>query len=317
MLDNLEMREVYCNSLVEEAKTNDKIVVVEADLMNCIKTGPFKKAYPDRFFNVGIAEANMVGVSAGLATCGKIPFCSSFGTFATRRCCDQIFISVAYSRQNVKIVGTDPGICAEINGGTHMPFEDMGIMRGIPEMLCVEPTDAAMLKSLMPQIITYNGATYIRLQRKKAEKVYNEGDSFDLFKAKTISSGKDATIIASGIMVSKAIEASKILKDMGISAGVLNVFTWKPIDEEAIVKAAKTTGAIVVAENHNIRNGLYSAVSEVIVGNCPVPMESVSVQDEFGEVGKMPYLAQRFHLTVDDIVEKTLKSIKRKKEKHN
>lgn len=313
MQDNLEMREVYCNSLVEEAKTNDKIVVVEADLMNCIKTAPFKKAYHDRFFNVGIAEANMVGVSAGLATCGKIPFCSSFGTFASRRCFDQIFISVAYSRQNVKIVGTDPGICAEINGGTHMPFEDMGIMRTIPNMLCVEPTDAAMLKALMPQIIAYDGATYIRLQRKKAEKVFEDGEKFDLMKAKTVIPGKDATIIASGIMVSKAVEASKIFKGMGISVGVLNVFTWKPIDEAAIVSAAKSTGAIVVAENHNVKGGLYSAVAETVVNNFPVPMESVGVQDEFGEVGKMPYLAQKFHLTVDDIVEKTLKAIKRKK----
>lgn len=313
MQDSLELREVYCNSLIEVAKTNNKIVVVEADLMNCIKTGPFKKAYPDRFFNVGIAEANMVGVSAGLATCGKIPFCSSFGTFATRRCYDQIFISVAYSKQNVKIVGTDPGICAEINGGTHMPFEDMGIMRGIPNMLCVEPTDATMLKALMPQIIAYEGATYIRMQRKKAETVYQEGESFDLLKAKTVVNGRDAMIIASGIMVSKAIEASKIFKGMGMSVGVLNVFTWKPIDEQAIIKVAKSTGAIVVAENHNIRNGLYSAVAEVVVNSCPVPMESVGVQDEFGEVGKMPYLAQRFHLTVDDIVEKTLKAIKRKK----
>ena len=313
MQDSMELREVYCNSLIEAAKTNDKIVVVEADLMNCIKTGPFKKAYPDRFFNVGIAEANMVGVSAGLATCGKIPFCSSFGTFATRRCFDQVFISVAYSKQNVKIVGTDPGICAEINGGTHMPFEDMGMMRGIPNMLCVEPTDATMLKALMPQIIAYEGATYIRMQRKKAETVYQDGESFDLLKAKTVVNGKDATIIASGIMVSKAIEASKIFKGMGMSVGVLNVFTWKPIDEQAIIKAAKSTGALVVAENHNFRNGLYSAVAEVVVSNCPVPMESVGVQDEFGEVGKMPYLAQRFHLTVDDIVEKTLKAIKRKK----
>ncbi len=167
MTDNMEMREVYCQALIDAAKNDSRIVVVEADLMNCIKTGPFKKAYPDRFFNVGIAEANMIGVSAGLATCGKIPFCSSFGTFATRRCYDQIFISVAYSKQNVKIVGTDPGICAEINGGTHMPLEDMGIMRGIPQMLCVEPTDSAMLKALMPQIIDYKGATYIRLQRKR------------------------------------------------------------------------------------------------------------------------------------------------------
>lgn len=312
MTDNMEMREVYCQSLIEEAKRNDKIVVVEADLMNCIKTGPFKKAFPDRFFNVGIAEANMVGVSAGLATCGKIPFCSSFGTFATRRCYDQVFISVAYSKQNVKIVGTDPGICAEINGGTHMPLEDMGLMRNIPHMLCVEPTDSAMLKALMPQIIAYEGATYIRLQRKKAETVYDEKDTFDLFKAKTVSKGNDATIIASGIMVSKAVEASKTLKDMGYDVGVINTFTWKPIDEQAIIDCAKNSGAIVVAENHNIRNGLYSAVAEVVVANHPVPMESVAVMDEFGEVGKMPYLSERFGLRACDIVEKTLKAIKRK-----
>lgn len=312
MQDTFEMREIYCQSLVESAKTNKDIVVVEADLMNCIKTGPFKKEYPDRFFNVGIAEANMVGISAGLATCGKIPFCSSFGTFATRRCFDQIFISVAYSKQNVKIVGTDPGICAEINGGTHMPLEDMGIMRGIPQMLCVEPTDSTMLKALMPQIIDYKGATYIRLQRKKAETVYSEGEKFDLFKAKQISKGKDATIIASGIMVSKAIEASEELKKMGYEVGVLNTFTWKPIDKEAIIENAKESGAIVVAENHNTHNGLYSAVAEVVVNNCPVPMESVAVMDEFGEVGKMPYLSKKFHLTTEDIVEKTLKVIKRK-----
>ncbi len=306
------MREVYCQALIDAAKNDSRIVVVEADLMNCIKTGPFKKAYPDRFFNVGIAEANMIGVSAGLATCGKIPFCSSFGTFATRRCYDQIFISVAYSKQNVKIVGTDPGICAEINGGTHMPLEDMGIMRGIPQMLCVEPTDSAMLKALMPQIIDYKGATYIRLQRKKAETVYSEKDSFDLFKAKSIKEGKDATIIASGIMVSKAIEASEQLKDMGYDVGVVNTFTWKPIDEQAIIDCAKKSDAIVVAENHNIRNGLFSAVAEVVVNNCPVPMESVAVMDEFGEVGKMPYLSERFGLQTSNIVEKTLNVIKRK-----
>ena len=312
MQDTFEMREIYCQYLIEEAKTNKDIVVVEADLMNCIKTGPFKKEYPDRFFNVGIAEANMVGVSAGLATCGKIPFCSSFGTFATRRCFDQVFISVAYSKQNVKIVGTDPGICAEINGGTHMPLEDMGIMRGIPDMLCVEPTDSTMLKALMPQIIAYKGATYIRLQRKKAETVYQEGEKFDLFKAKKIASGKDATIIASGIMVSKALQAREELKKQGLDVGVLNVFTWKPIDKEAIIECAKESGAIVVAENHNVHNGLYSAVSEVIVANKPVPMESVAVMDEFGEVGKMPYLAKKFHITEEDIVEKTLKVIGRK-----
>lgn len=193
-----------------------------------------------------------------------------------------------------------------------MPLEDMGIMRGIPQMLCVEPTDSAMLKALMPQIIDYKGATYIRLQRKKAETVYSEKDSFDLFKAKSIKEGKDATIIASGIMVSKAIEASEQLKDMGYDVGVVNTFTWKPIDEQAIIDCAKKSGAIVVAENHNIRNGLFSAVAEVVVNNCPVPMESVAVMDEFGEVGKMPYLSERFGLQTSNIVEKTLNVIKRK-----
>ena len=312
MQDLKEMREIYCDSLIEMAKTNKDIVVVEADLMNCIKTGPFKKAYPDRFFDVGVAEANMIGISAGLATCGKVPFCSSFATFATRRCFDQIFISVAYSKQNVKIVGTDPGICAELNGGTHMPFEDMGIMRGIPQMVCVEPTDGAMLKSLMPQIADYKGAVYIRLFRKKTEKIFEDGAQFDLFKAFTVSSGRDVTIIASGIMVDRAIKAAEILKDRGIDAEIVNVYTWKPIDEETIVRSVKKTGAVVVAENHNIFNGLTSAVSEVTFGLCPVPVESVSVKDQFGEVGKMAYLADRYGLNPSNIVDAAVKAIQRK-----
>ena len=312
MQDLKEMREIYCDSLIEMAKTNKDIVVVEADLMNCIKTGPFKKAYPDRFFDVGVAEANMIGISAGLATCGKVPFCSSFATFATRRCFDQIFISVAYSKQNVKIVGTDPGICAELNGGTHMPFEDMGIMRGIPQMVCVEPTDGAMLKSLMPQIADYKGAVYIRLFRKKTEKIFEDGAQFDLFKAFTVKSGRDVTIIASGIMVDRAIKAAEILKDRGIDAEIVNVYTWKPIDEETIVRSVKKTGAVVVAENHNIFNGLTSAVSEVTSKLCPVPVESVSVKDQFGEVGKMAYLADRYGLNPSNIVDAAVKAIQSK-----
>ena len=312
MQDVKEMREVYCDSLIEMAATDPRIVVVEADLMNCIKTGPFKKAYPDRFFDIGVAEANMIGISAGLATCGKIPFCSSFGTFATRRCYDQIFISVAYSKQNVKIVGTDPGIAAEINGGTHMPFEDMGIMRGIPGMVCVEPTDCAMLKSLMPQIVEHKGPVYIRLFRKKTEKVFEDGASFDLFKAFTLRKGTDVTIIASGIMVSRALEAADLLKERGISAEVINVYTWKPIDEETISKSLAKTGAAVVAENHNVFNGLTSAVSEVAAKLCPVPVESVAVKDQFGEVGKMPYLSDRYGLNVGNIVDAAIKATKRK-----
>ncbi|MEG1535937.1 MAG: transketolase C-terminal domain-containing protein [Clostridia bacterium] len=312
MQDIKEMRQVYCNSLIEMAQTNPNIVVVEADLMKCIQTEAFKKAYPERFFDVGIAEANMIGISAGLATCGKIPFCSSFATFATRRCYDQIFISVAYSKQNVKIVGTDPGIAAEINGGTHMPFEDMGIMRNIPDMVCIEPTDATMLASLMPQITNYKGAVYLRIFRKKCEQVFAEGTTFDMFKAAKIRDGKDVAIVCSGIMVSRAIAAADILASEGISATVLNTFTWKPIDEQAIVDCAQQCGAIVTCENHNVHNGLFSAVAEVVVRNRPVPMESVAVNDKFGEVGKMPFLSEKFNLTTNDIVLAAKKAISKK-----
>ncbi len=309
MNDIKEMRAVYCESLIELAKNNKNIVVIEADLMNCIKTGDFKKAYPDRFFNVGIAEANMAGIAAGMSACGKVPFISSFGPFATRRCYDQLFISVAYSKLNVKVVGTDPGICAEVNGGTHMPFEDMGIMRCIPDIVCVEPTDAAQLKSLMPQIAAHKGLVYVRLYRKCSPKVYEEGDKFDLLKAKEISLGSDVTIIASGIMVDRALQAAKLLKDEGIDAGVTNIHTWKPIDKEAVIGAVKRSGAIVVAENHNRYNGLTSAVCEVVCSDCPAPVLSVSVDDKFGEVGKMPYLSDVYGLNVSDIVDRAKQAI--------
>lgn len=313
MQDEKEMRQVYCDCLLELAEKDKNIVVIEADLMNCIKTERFKAAFPERFFNVGIAEANMVGIAAGLSTCGKIPFISSFAPFATRRCYDQIFISVAYSKQNVKIVGTDPGISAEVNGGTHMPFEDMGIMRLIPDCVCVEPTDSAMLRSLMPQIAAYKGLVYIRLFRKKTEKIFEDGESFDLFKARSLKEGKDVTIVASGIMVGRALQAAEQLKAEGIDAGVLNTYTWKPIDSDALVSAAKASGAVVVAENHNICGGLTSAVTQALCAEYPVPVLSVGVNDKFGEVGKMPYLSEVYHMNVGDIVERCKQVIALKK----
>lgn len=313
MQDEKEMRQIYCDCLLELAEKDKNIVVIEADLMNCIKTERFKAAFPERFFNVGIAEANMVGIAAGLSTCGKIPFISSFAPFATRRCYDQIFISVAYSKQNVKIVGTDPGISAEVNGGTHMPFEDMGIMRLIPDCVCVEPTDSAMLRSLMPQIAAYKGLVYIRLFRKKTEKIFEEGESFDLFKARSLKEGKDVTIVASGIMVGRALQAAEQLKAEGIDAGVLNTYTWKPIDSDALVSAAKASGAVVVAENHNICGGLTSAVTQALCAEYPVPVLSVGVNDKFGEVGKMPYLSEVYHMNAGDIVERCKQVIALKK----
>ena len=312
MTDEREMRQTLAGALVERAKTDDRIVVIEADLMSCHATKVFKQEFPERFVNVGIAEQNMIGIAAGMSTMGKIPFAYSFGPFATRRCYDQIFISVAYARQNVKIVGTDPGVLAEYNGGTHMPFEDMALMRAIPHMVCFEPVDATMLEKAVDQIVDYQGAVYIRLQRKKAEKVFDDTLNFELGKAIKIKDGKDVTLIASGIMVARAIEAAELLKEDGISARVVNIHTWKPIDKDAIIKCAKETGAIVTCENHNVCSGLGSAVAEVVCQNSPVPMRLVGVKDEFGQVGKNAYLSEQYHITTQDIVEAAREVVKNK-----
>ncbi len=312
MTDEREMRQTLAGALVERAKTDDRIVVIEADLMSCHATKVFKQEFPERFVNVGIAEQNMIGIAAGMSTMGKIPFAYSFGPFATRRCYDQIFISVAYARQNVKIVGTDPGVLAEYNGGTHMPFEDMALTRAVPHMVCFEPVDATMLEKAVDQIVDYQGAVYIRLQRKKAEKVFDDSLNFELGKAIKIKDGKDVTLIASGIMVARSIEAAELLKEEGISARVVNIHTWKPIDKEAIIECAKQTGAIVTCENHNVCNGLGSAVAEVVCQNSPVPMRLVGVKDEFGQVGKNAYLSEQYHITTQDIVEAAREVVKNK-----
>ncbi|MDE6302577.1 MAG: transketolase family protein [Clostridia bacterium] len=311
--DDREIRQTLAQSLVELAKRDERIVVLDADLMSCHATKCFKEAFPDRFFNVGIAEQNMIGVAAGMSTMGKIPFAYSFAPFATRRCYDQIFISVAYSGLNVKIVGSEPGVAAEANGGTHMPFEDMAIMRAIPKMVCFEPTDATMMEKALPQIADYPTAVYVRMFRKKAAKIYDESLDFKLGKAITLKDGNDVTLIASGIMVERALEAADILAEQGVSARVVNMHTWKPIDVEAIKDSAEKTGAIVTCENHNVYGGLGSAVAEVVVKECPVPMQMVGVNDEFGQVGKNAYLSEVYHITTADIVKSALKAISLKK----
>ena len=312
MTDEKEVRQVMAAGLVEAARKDDRIVVLDADLMSCHSTKCFLEAFPERFINVGIAEANLIGVAAGMAAFGKIPFAFSFAPFATRRCYDQIFISVAYSKLPVKIVGSDPGVMAEANGGTHMPFEDMSIMRAIPKMVCFEPTDATMLAKALPQIIDYPGAVYIRMFRKKAEKIYDDGLDFKLGKAVTLREGKDVTLVASGIMVARALKAADELAAEGISAKVVNIHTWKPIDEDAIVESVKATGAIVTCENHSTYGGLGSAVAEVVVEKCPAPMELIGVKNSFGEVGKEAYLSEKFGLTVADIVTAAKKAVARK-----
>jgi transketolase len=310
--EDKEMRTVYCETLMELADKNKEVVVLDADLMSSMGMVSFLKAYPERTFNVGIQEANMVGVAAGLSATGKIPFAHTFGPFATRRCYDQVFLSCGYAKLNVRIVGSDPGVTAAFNGGTHMPFEDMGIMRNIPNITILEPVDSIMLKSLIEQTANLYGVFYIRLLRKNAVKVYEEGSTFEIGKAIELSKGNDVTIIATGIMVDEALKAAEELKQKGISARVLNIFTLKPIDKEAIIKCAEETGAIVTVENHSVINGLGSAVAEVLVESTPVPMERIGVNDEFGEVGPESYLRERFKLTSKDIVEKVMKVLDRK-----
>lgn len=312
--DVMDMRDAFCAGLLELAAEDERIVLLDADLMGAMGTKPFRKAYPRRTVDCGVQEANMIGMACGLAVQGKIPFAHTFAPFCTRRACDQIFISGAYNHANVKVIGSDPGITAAYNGGTHMPFEDMGIMRGIPGMTVVEPTDIVMLRDLLPKIAHTEGMIYMRLVRKDVKKVYEEGSRFELGKAAVLSEGSDVTIIASGFCVSEAIGAAKLLAQRGISAGVINMFTWKPIDREAILRAAAATGAIVTAENHNIINGLGSAVSEVLIRSKPVPVEMVGVNDEFGEVGPVSYLRERFGLTDAAIAEAAVRVIQRKGE---
>lgn len=311
-IENMEMREMYCQTLIEMAKNNEDIVMLDADLMHSMKTVSFQEKFPERTFNCGVQEANMMGVAAGLSATGKVPYAHSFGPFATRRCFDQIFISGAYAQLNVKILGSDPGVTASYNGGTHMPFEDLGIMRNIPEMKVIVPTDTSMLKEIITKVAGKYGMHYIRLLRKNAVKIYKENSEFEIGKAIKLRDGEDVTIFANGIMVNEALKAHEMLRKEKISAQIYDMFTLKPIDKEAIISSAQKTGAIVTAENHNIINGLGSAVSEVLVENNPVPMKRIGVKDLFGEVGPVDFLQEKFELTANDIV-KQVKAVVEKK----
>ncbi len=309
--DAEDMRSAYCESMIEMAEKDDRIVALDADLMSAMGMKAFAKKFPERTLDCGIQEANMIGTACGISVWGKIPFAHTFAPFCTRRACDQIFMSGAYNRANVKVVGSDPGITAAYNGGTHMPFEDMGIMRGIPTMTVVEPSDIVMLKKLLPQIAETYGMFYMRLVRKDVRKIYEEGSSFEIGKAARLTEGEDVAIIASGFCVAEALDAVEMLKAEGIHARLLDMFTWKPLDEEAVLWAAKT-GAVVTAENHNVVNGLGSAVSCLLAGTKPTVVEMVGIQDEFGEVGPVSYLRERFGLTAEHIVKAAHRAIERK-----
>jgi transketolase len=309
------MREVYCETLIELALKNEDIVALDADLVSSSGMKPFYSRFPERGIQCGVAEANMIGIAAGLSAMGKIPFAHTFGCFATRRVCDQIMISAAYAKQNVRIVGSDPGVTAAYHGGTHMPFEDMGVLRSIPGITLLEPTDPVMLADLLTQLVKLKGVFYIRMARKNTAAVYEEGSTFKIGHGNLLREGRDVTIIASGIMVAEALAASAMLATDGVSAAVVDMFTWKPIDAGLIEDCARKTGAIVTAENHNVVGGLASAVADAVCATFPVPIETVGVKDRFGQVGTEDYLREEYKLTADEICEAAGRAIARKSSK--
>ena len=301
-----EMRMAYVDTIISLAETNKDIVVLEADLMSCTNTGVFKKKYPDRFFNVGIAEANMVGIASGLSTLGKIPFASSFGCFASRRVYDQFFLSANYAKLNVKLIGTDPGVTAAFNGGTHMPFEDLAMMRVVPGLTVIEPSDPVSCAAFVRLMASEYGCHYLRIPRKPVPNLYDESEKFKFGQAKILKEGKDICFIALGsLMVNQSLKACEKLAEIGISAGVLDILTLKPIDRNAILNQAGIARAIISAENAQIASGLGSAVAEILAENgCSCRFARIGIRDEFGEVGAQEYLVNRFGLDVDSLVRK-------------
>jgi len=312
---NKDLRDIYTDLLIEYAKEDDRICLVEADLMRALGTLRFQEEFPERVVDAGVAEANMISVAAGISTTGRIPFTHSFTCFAARRCFDQVTLSVCYAKNNIKMVGSDPGVMAQLNGGTHMSFEDVALMRTLPGMVVYEPVDGVQLANMFPKLLNHDGPVYIRLLRKGKPRVFAEGAEFEIGKAAKIKDGNDVTIFATGIMVEQSIEAAKILEEQGISAGVVNIHTIKPLDVDTVIEQAKKTGAVVVAENHNIINGLGSAVSEALGENYPVPVKRIGIKDHFGEVGKLDFLMEKYGLLAKDIVDAAKEAVVMKERK--
>ncbi|ATA21380.1 transketolase [Gibbsiella quercinecans] len=300
--DSIEMRKVYAGEVRRQIEAGHPIVALEADLMSSIAMDGVHRDYPQHVINCGIMEANVIGVAAGLSLTGRVPFVHTFTAFASRRCFDQLFMSLDYQRNNVKVIASDAGVTACHNGGTHMSFEDMGIVRGLANSVVLEVTDATMFKDILQQLMALEGFYWVRTIRKQATRIYQDGARFTLGKGNLLRDGGDITLIANGIMVAEALRAAQMLAQNGISAAVIDMFTLKPIDRDIIQTYAAKTGRIVTCENHSIHNGLGSAVAEVLVETCPVPMRRVGVKERYGQVGTQDFLQQEYGLTAEHIV---------------
>lgn len=301
--DSRLYKNVLGQTIAEILAQDSHTVYLDADLMGCIGTAKLP-AKTDRAIDCGIAEANMIGIACGLSAVGFKPIVHTFGAFASRRCFDQVFLSGAYAGNSITIIGSDPGITAAFNGGTHMPFEDMALYRTIPEAVVIDITDVSMLQAFLKQFPHRSGVTYIRVGRKESYPVYPQDYPFEVGRGAVLRDGKDAVIVACGIMVHEALDAAKALAHKGIEVAVIDPVTVKPLDETLIQQYAAKTGAVITAENHNKIGGLTSAVQAAICG-MSLKFGCIAVEDAFGEVGPQDYLRERFGLTAEQIVQKT------------
>ncbi len=302
MAEKMATRQAYGKALLEIGAENPNLIVMDADLSKSTMTYEFSQAYPERFFNMGIAEQNLYGAACGLALSGKVVCASTFAMFASGRAFEIIRNSIGYTHANVKVCATHSGITVGEDGASHQTFEDLAIMRTIPGMTVVNPSDGASARILMKQVVDFVGPAYVRLGRASVPVIYDENSEITLGKGNCVRDGKDVTIIATGIMVNEALIAAEELAAKGIDARVIDMHTIKPLDEEIIIKAAQETGTIVTAEEHSVIGGLGSAVAEVVVKNCPVKMAMVGQQDVFGESGKPDELREKYGMTADNIV---------------
>ena len=303
-------KEALIGAIIDIAKEDEKVVYVDSDLSSCIGSTAFQKEFPERFFNAGIAEANMVGVAAGMASVGLVPFMHSFGVFMSRRDYDQLFISVGYTKQRAICIGSDPGITAQYNGGTHMPFEDIALMREIPGMIIIEPSDMQSLYDLTWQVYKSGKSAYIRTPRKGSNFRYSVEDKIELGKGIELADGKDVAIIATGIvMVDAAMEAKEILAQKGINATVVDLHTVRPLDTELVEKVAARCGKVLVAENGRYAGGIGEMIAAHLATTCPVKMSFLNVGERYGEVGDLKYLKNAFGFTGENLATKAMELI--------
>ena len=299
-----EPLQVFNETMRELFEEDKRVVYLDADLMGSLKTAQLWKDYPKNVFNTGIQEANMIGVAAGMYLNGLKPYVHSFSPFASRRVFDQIFLSIGYAKKSIRIIGSDAGIMATNNGGTHMSFEDVAMMRTIPDACVIDVSDPVMFGELLKLTKDRPGVTYIRTARRDLKDIYVPDEKFEIGKGKILREGSDVSLIASGIMVATCLEAAEKLAQIGINARVVDIITIKPIDKELVIDCAKTTNAIVVCENANVIGGLGSAVCDITAEHYPVHVEKIGIQDEFGCVGNEQFLREKYGLTVENIVEK-------------